>query len=104
MIKPLQRHSEARLMARALPVPAHKLSSDEAKHPAISAQQGLKVKHMLEPLVSDIGKEYICHKDRSLILKGRLLERTRPADLVSRAPGTVGDKPLARALWPQDLH
>lgn len=40
----------------------HAFSSDEAKHPASSAQQGLRVKHVLEALMSDIVKEFICCK------------------------------------------
>ena len=68
------------LTARTLPGAVHKFSSDEAKHPAISAQQGLKVKHMLEAFMSDIVKEYICYRDASLILKRCLLKRAHPTD------------------------
>lgn len=88
MIKSLQHHSETHLTACTLPGAVHKFSSDEAKHTAISAQQGLKVKHMLKAFMSDIVKECICYKDASLSLKRCLLKRAHPTDLVSCTPGT----------------
>jgi len=79
VVKPPRRPSETHLMAHTLPAPTHQLSSDEAKHPATAAQQGPKVKHMLEAFTSDIGREYICYKDARVILQRCLLRRAHPA-------------------------
>lgn len=74
-------------------------SSDEAKHPASSAQQGLRVKHMLEGFMSDIVKESVCCTVASLILERCLFNRAHPADVGS----CTGAKPPTLALWTQGM-
>lgn len=89
MINPLQHRRDTHGTARALPGAARKLSSDEAKHPAITTQQGLKVKHLLDAFMHDIEKGYVCQEDASLNLKRRLLRHNlSPGELHTR------DKPL----------